>query len=65
MSHNRALPSSPAVTPEVTVATRNAAPFYMAESYHQDFAKKNPAHYERYRVGCGRDRTLKVVWGGR
>ena len=50
---------------KVTVATRNAAPFYVAESYHQDFAKKNPAHYERYRIGCGRDRTLKVVWGGR
>lgn len=50
---------------QVTVATRNAAPFYTAEAYHQDFAKKNPAHYERYRIGCGRDRTLKVVWGGR
>ncbi|MFZ5717861.1 MAG: peptide-methionine (S)-S-oxide reductase MsrA [Pseudomonadota bacterium] len=50
---------------KVTVATRNAAPFYNAEAYHQDFAKKNPAHYERYRIGCGRDRTLKVVWGGR
>jgi len=49
----------------ITVATRNAAPFWNAEAYHQDFAKKNPAHYERYRVGCGRDRVLKVVWGGR
>jgi peptide-methionine (S)-S-oxide reductase len=48
----------------VTVTTRNAAPFWMAEGYHQDFAKKNPVQYERYRIGCGRDRTLKVVWGG-
>jgi peptide-methionine (S)-S-oxide reductase len=47
----------------ITVQTRNAAPFWNAEGYHQDFAKKNPAHYERYRIGCGRDRTLKVVWG--
>ena len=47
----------------ITVQTRNAAPFWNAEGYHQDFAKKNPAHYERYRVGCGRDRVLKVVWG--
>jgi peptide-methionine (S)-S-oxide reductase len=47
----------------ITVTTRNAAPFWNAEGYHQDFAKKNPAHYERYRIGCGRDRTLKVVWG--
>ncbi|TAJ72872.1 MAG: peptide-methionine (S)-S-oxide reductase [Phenylobacterium sp.] len=49
----------------ITVTTRNAAPFYNAEGYHQDFYKKNPAHYERYREGCGRDRVLKVIWGGR
>lgn len=50
---------------KVTVTTRAAAVFWPAEEYHQDFAKKNPAHYERYRVGCGRDRTLKAVWAGR
>lgn len=49
----------------ITVTNRNAAPFYNAEAYHQDFYKKNPGHYERYRVGCGRDRVLKVIWGGR
>ena len=49
----------------ITVTTRNAAPFYNAEDYHQDFARRNPAHYERYRIGCGRDRVLKVLWGGR
>ena len=50
-----------------TVATqvRNAAPFYMAEGYHQDYAKRNPVAYNAYRIGCGRDRALKVVWGGR
>ena len=55
-----------ALTPaRITTVVRNAAPFHNAEAYHQDFAKKNPAHYERYRIGCGRDRALKVVWGGR
>jgi len=49
----------------VTVTTRAAAPFWNAEAYHQDYAKKNPAHYERYRVGCGRDRVIRAVWGGR
>ena len=49
---------------KITVTNRNAAIFWNAEGYHQDFAKKNPAHYERYRIGCGRDRVLKVVWGG-
>jgi peptide-methionine (S)-S-oxide reductase len=48
----------------VTVSTRQATTFYPAEAYHQDFAKKNPAAYERYRVGCGRDRVLSVVWAG-
>lgn len=48
---------------KITVTTRNAAPFYNAEAYHQDFYKKNPGHYERYRIGCGRDRVLQVIWG--
>ena len=50
---------------KITVTTRNAATFHNAEGYHQDYAKKNPAHYERYRIGCGRDRVIKAVWGGR
>lgn len=50
---------------KITVATRAAAPFWTAEGYHQDFAKRNPLRYEQYRIGCGRDRVLKVVWGGR
>ena len=40
-----------------------ATPFWKAEDYHQDYAKKNPGAYNRYRIGCGRDRALKAVWG--
>ncbi|WP_246160562.1 peptide-methionine (S)-S-oxide reductase MsrA [Aureimonas fodinaquatilis] len=42
-----------------------ALPFYAAEPYHQDFASKNPARYEAYRVGCGRDVAIRSVWGER
>lgn len=47
----------------LAVQLRAAGPFYAAEEYHQHFTKKNPGYYERYRVGCGRDRRLQAVWG--
>jgi len=37
--------------------------FWVAEDYHQDFYKKKPDHYTRYRTGCGRDARLKELWG--
>jgi peptide-methionine (S)-S-oxide reductase len=37
--------------------------FYPAEEYHQDFYKKNPFRYKSYKLGCGRDRRLKELWG--
>jgi len=40
-----------------------ATTFWVGEDYHQHYAEKNPAAYMAYRVGCGRDRTLRVVWG--
>ena len=50
---------------KVATQVRNASPFWNAEAYHQDYAKKNPAHYARYAIGCGRDARLKAVWGGK
>jgi peptide-methionine (S)-S-oxide reductase len=41
----------------------DAGPFYAAEEYHQDYAKKNPIRYRFYRGGCGRDARLAEVWG--
>ena len=38
--------------------------FYQAETYHQDYYKKNPIRYKFYRHGSGRDRFLARVWGG-
>lgn len=48
----------PVVTP-----VRRAGHFYPAGAEHQDYARRNPAHYQRYRIGCGRDARLRAVWG--
>jgi peptide methionine sulfoxide reductase msrA/msrB len=48
---------------DVATQILTAGPFYPAEAYHQDFAKKNVQHYGRYRTGCGRDRRLAAIWG--
>jgi peptide-methionine (S)-S-oxide reductase len=40
-----------------------AGPFYPAESYHQDYYKKNPVQYRFYRWNCGRDQRIKQIWG--
>ena len=40
-----------------------AATFYPAEEYHQDYHKKNPLHYTRYRMRSGRDAVIQQYWG--
>ncbi|WP_224752572.1 peptide-methionine (S)-S-oxide reductase MsrA [Metabacillus arenae] len=42
-----------------------AKPFYQAEEYHQDYYKKNPLHYNRYKVGSGRAGFIEKHWGDR
>jgi peptide-methionine (S)-S-oxide reductase len=46
----------------VATTILTAAPFWPAEHYHQDYATKNPEAYMAYRIGCGRDASLKAVW---
>lgn len=38
-------------------------PFWPAEAYHRDYAKRNKADYYAYRAACGRDARLRAVWG--
>ncbi|MGB3542019.1 peptide-methionine (S)-S-oxide reductase MsrA [Rubrivirga sp.] len=47
----------------VAVEILDAAPFYAAEEYHQDFYRTNPARYTSYRIGCRRDARLDELWG--
>ncbi len=48
---------------ELKVDIIDSKAFWIAETYHQDFAVKNPLKYNFYRTSCGRDKRLKKVWG--
>jgi peptide-methionine (S)-S-oxide reductase len=47
---------------KIVVAITDAAPFYRAEDYHQDYYQKNSAQYRFYRFGCRRDARLEEIW---
>ena len=42
-----------------------ASTFWLAETYHQDYYKKNPLRYNYYRKSCGRDARVEEVWAGK
>ena len=46
----------------VRVGVDAAGPFFRAESYHQDYASRNPFQYRYYRWLCGRDARLREIW---
>ena len=48
---------------EIVTEIVKAAEFYSAESYHQDFYRKNPTRYKFYKTGCGRAARLQQLWG--
>ena len=48
---------------EVVTEIIMASPWTDSEDYHQDYYKKNPVRYKYYRYRCGRDQTVKKLWG--
>jgi peptide-methionine (S)-S-oxide reductase len=42
-----------------------ASTFWLAETYHQDYYKKNPIRYSYYRKTCGRDARVAEVWNSK
>lgn len=48
-----------------TIVTQisDAAPFYPAETYHQDYYMKNSVRYKYYRWACGRNQKVESLWG--
>lgn len=47
----------------IVTAIRPYSSFWKAEEYHQDFYKKKPLRYNRYRRGSGRDEFISKNWG--
>lgn len=60
---------------QVVTPIRDAAPFYPAEAYHQDYyrsedviltrfgPRRKSVAYELYRSACGRDARVEQLWG--
>lgn len=42
-----------------------ACDFWPAEETHQEYHKKNPAHYQGYRRGSGREEFIRKHWPGK
>ncbi len=47
----------------IVVEIKPVTVFYPAEEYHQQYYKKQPTHYQAYKVGSGRAAFIERVWG--
>ena len=61
----QALQESGKFTEPIATEILPAKKFYLAEEGHQDYYMKNPAHYNRYAVGSGREQFKIDNWGNK
>ena len=59
----RSLEQSKLFDMPIVTQIERVSQFYPAENYHQDFARKNPDHYNRHKSACGRTPRLEQLWG--
>ncbi|KYG91848.1 peptide-methionine (S)-S-oxide reductase MsrA [Metasolibacillus sp. FSL K6-0083] len=57
-----ALAASGRFSKPIVTAIRDAATFYEAEDYHQDYYKKESQHYKEDRAKSGRDEFINTHW---
>ncbi|MCB2199124.1 peptide-methionine (S)-S-oxide reductase MsrA [bacterium] len=62
VASRKALEESGKFSDPIVTDIREAAEFFPAEEYHQDYYKKNALHYNAYKVGSGRAGFLKKTW---
>ncbi|MBI9013434.1 MAG: peptide-methionine (S)-S-oxide reductase MsrA [Clostridiales bacterium] len=63
LSLKKLLDESKRFTDPIVTDILRATEFYEAEVYHQEYYKKQPIHYENYRIGSGRSGFIKLIWG--
>lgn len=60
----RTLQESGRFAAPIAVAVERASTFYPAEDYHQQYYRKDPEHYARYKEGSGRGGFIRGKWNG-
>ena len=48
---------------EIVTPILEASEFWPAEEHHQDYYREHRVQYQFYKASCGRQRTLKDLWG--
>ena len=58
----KALEESQKFDKPIVTEIKEIGVFYVAEAYHHQYYKKNPEHYQRYKIGSGREIFIQTFW---